>query len=43
MGTVTGIGDLDAKRWPGSKWRNLEVHMHRRFRYGGEFITILAK
>ena len=25
MGTVTGIGDLDPNRWPGSKWRNLEV------------------
>eukprot|EP00250_Pteridium_aquilinum_P007645 c17316_g3_i1 orf=1-1494(-) len=25
MGTVTGIGDLDGSRWPGSKWRNLEV------------------
>eukprot|EP00250_Pteridium_aquilinum_P014786 c22197_g2_i1 orf=361-3315(-) len=25
MGTITGITDLDARRWPGSKWRNLEV------------------
>ncbi|KAI4389958.1 hypothetical protein MLD38_002120 [Melastoma candidum] len=25
MGTVTGISDLDPLRWPGSKWRNLQV------------------
>ncbi|KAI4366328.1 hypothetical protein MLD38_022215 [Melastoma candidum] len=25
MGTVIGISDLDPLRWPGSKWRNLQV------------------
>ncbi|KAI4374936.1 hypothetical protein MLD38_012871 [Melastoma candidum] len=25
MGTVIGISDLDTLRWPGSKWRNLQV------------------
>lgn len=25
MGTITGITDLDPLRWPGSKWRNLQV------------------
>ncbi|EOY14976.1 Transcriptional factor B3 family protein / auxin-responsive factor AUX/IAA-related [Theobroma cacao] len=25
MGTLVGIGDLDPLRWPGSKWRNLQV------------------
>ncbi|XP_019051993.1 PREDICTED: auxin response factor 5-like isoform X2 [Nelumbo nucifera] len=25
MGTITGISDLDPLRWPGSKWRNLQV------------------
>ncbi|XVE94591.1 hypothetical protein REPUB_Repub02eG0021700 [Reevesia pubescens] len=25
MGTVVGISDLDPLRWPGSKWRNLQV------------------
>ncbi|CAI9100774.1 OLC1v1037942C1 [Oldenlandia corymbosa var. corymbosa] len=25
MGTVTGISDLDAARWKGSQWRNLQV------------------
>ncbi|GAB4839101.1 ADP-ribosylation factor [Ancistrocladus abbreviatus] len=25
MGTVVGINDLDPLRWPGSKWRNLQV------------------
>ncbi|KAI4339921.1 hypothetical protein MLD38_024806 [Melastoma candidum] len=25
MGTVTGVSDLDPLRWPGSKWRNLQV------------------
>ena len=28
MGTITGIGDLDPTRWPGSKWRNLEVSVN---------------
>ena len=28
MGTITGIGDLDPMRWPGSKWRNLEVSVN---------------
>ncbi|KMS99638.1 hypothetical protein BVRB_1g022070 [Beta vulgaris subsp. vulgaris] len=25
MGTLVGISDLDPLRWPGSKWRNLQV------------------
>ncbi|TYI82154.1 hypothetical protein E1A91_D05G202500v1 [Gossypium mustelinum] len=25
MGTIVGISDLDPLRWPGSKWRNLQV------------------
>ncbi|KAJ8538287.1 hypothetical protein K7X08_014827 [Anisodus acutangulus] len=25
MGTIGGISDLDPLRWPGSKWRNLQV------------------
>ncbi|CAN8312619.1 unnamed protein product [Cochlearia groenlandica] len=25
MGTIVGINDLDPLRWPGSKWRNLQV------------------
>ncbi|GFZ10414.1 transcriptional factor B3 family protein [Actinidia rufa] len=25
MGTIMGISDLDPLRWPGSKWRNLQV------------------
>ncbi|KAL1815730.1 hypothetical protein ACET3Z_018304 [Daucus carota] len=25
MGTIVGISDLDPVRWPGSKWRNLQV------------------
>nr|DAD40465.1 TPA_asm: hypothetical protein HUJ06_014788 [Nelumbo nucifera] len=25
MGTIIGISDLDPLRWPGSKWRNLQV------------------
>ncbi|XP_042507032.1 auxin response factor 5-like [Macadamia integrifolia] len=25
MGTVVGVSDLDPLRWPGSKWRNLQV------------------
>ncbi|KAK1431321.1 hypothetical protein QVD17_07778 [Tagetes erecta] len=25
MGTITGISDVDPLRWPGSKWRNLQV------------------
>ncbi|GKU90072.1 hypothetical protein SLEP1_g4117 [Rubroshorea leprosula] len=25
MGTIVGITDLDPLRWPGSKWRNLQV------------------
>lgn len=25
MGTVVGISDMDPLRWPGSKWRNLQV------------------
>lgn len=25
MGTISGIGDLDPLRWPGSKWRCLQV------------------
>ncbi|EFJ34439.1 hypothetical protein SELMODRAFT_166729 [Selaginella moellendorffii] len=25
MGTITGIGDIDPARWPGSKWRFLKV------------------
>ncbi|KAJ7966848.1 Auxin response factor [Quillaja saponaria] len=25
MGTIVGISDMDPLRWPGSKWRNLQV------------------
>lgn len=25
MGTIVGISDLDPLRWPGSKWRCLQV------------------
>ncbi|KAL1351703.1 hypothetical protein AAHE18_06G115000 [Arachis hypogaea] len=25
MGTIVGISDLDPLRWPGSKWRNIQV------------------
>ncbi|XP_068312196.1 auxin response factor 5-like [Pyrus communis] len=25
MGTIVGISDLDPLRWPGSKWRNLQI------------------
>ncbi|KAL6219479.1 hypothetical protein ACLB2K_007238 [Fragaria x ananassa] len=25
MGTIVNISDLDPLRWPGSKWRNLQV------------------
>ncbi|WCJ35127.1 Auxin response factor 5 [Euphorbia peplus] len=25
MGTIVGVSDLDPLRWPGSKWRNLQV------------------
>lgn len=25
MGTIVGISDLDPLRWPGSKWRSLQV------------------
>lgn len=25
IGTITGIGDVDLSRWPGSKWRSLKV------------------
>lgn len=25
MGTIVGLSDLDPLRWPGSKWRNLQV------------------
>ncbi|KAL3505379.1 hypothetical protein ACH5RR_035220 [Cinchona calisaya] len=25
MGTIVGVGDLDPLRWPGSKWRRLQV------------------
>ena len=25
MGTIFGISDLDPLRWPGSKWRNIQV------------------
>eukprot|EP01018_Ginkgo_biloba_P029355 Gb_31132 [translate_table: standard] len=25
IGTITGIGDADPSRWPGSKWRSLKV------------------
>lgn len=25
MGTIVGISDFDPLRWPGSKWRNLQV------------------
>jgi hypothetical protein len=25
MGTIVGISDVDPLRWPGSKWRNIQV------------------
>jgi hypothetical protein len=26
MGTITGISDLDAVRWPNSHWRSVKVY-----------------
>jgi len=31
MGTITGIDDLDAVRWPNSQWRSVKVKVVKIF------------
>jgi hypothetical protein len=33
MGTITGISDLDAVRWPNSHWRSVKVYFQGTFMF----------